>query len=460
MIGRRFSIAITTAALGVSSFLTGALTFAQQPTPEPPPPEVNNQRPQDQTDNANSTGDASSLEHPVAVTTTEPAIRQINTAGFLMPSVSPLSWGPLYVAFAQFSEVYEPASSLNGAGNESVTASQFSAGIVFDKRHRNVHLAIQYVPRVTILNGEVLTNFANQDTGVDMVFSLTPRLSVNVSDHFIYYKSNDYFANTLLTGDALSGTTLQRDFLRVPGTWLSESVTASFNYSLSARTRIVIAPYYVYANSSGQGEGLSYSTVNEYSINAGVTHDLTAQSSVSVTYLSQTDVYAGQSSNSTFQTFQGGYSHTLTGGWSFSGSVGFTTAGIQNSRTWAASGYVSGIKRFRRSQANVAYNRGHTFAGYITQQLSDRIDANYQQYAGRRWTFGGGVGYFRDASTGNGIRAKYGEGNLSFGLAPTVSVFGSYVYQWQSSNNSVVSSGNTNFLRVGIQWKPRQPYQR
>jgi len=466
IIRRGFSIAIITLPLLVSSFLSCALAFAQQPTPEPPPSDVKNQPAQDQPDNSNSGDNSPSVDHSVIVTTTEPPIRQTTSAGFLMPSISPLRWGPVYVGFAQFAEIFEQGNSLNGAGNQNVIGSQFSAGIVFDKRFGNGRLVVQYTPRITIVNGEVYTNFVNQDMGIDWVFPLTPRLSLDLSNHFVYYNSNDYFANmllsgdpssgVLLSGDSSSGLTLQKDFIRAPGTWLSNSTTAAFTYALSERTRITIAPYYLYAHSSGQVAASQPPTVNEYSLNVVVAHNLTAHSVMSFTYLDQTDVYPSDSSSTTFQTLQAGYSYSSKYGWNFSGSIGFTTAGFQSGRTWSASGNLSAVKRFRRSQATIAYTRGHSFAGYISQGLSDRFDANYQQYIGRRWTFGGGVGYFRDAGTGNGLRGKYGEGNLSFGLSPTVSLYGSYVYQWQTSNSNVVFSGSTNYIRCGMQWMPHQ----
>ena len=426
---------------------------AQEPTPQPPPPDTNNQANSDQ-----SSDDSESIEHPVAVVSTAPPIRQTTSAGYLMPSISPLRWGPLYVGYAQFSQILDQGSSFNGQGNFQDAASQFSTAIVFDKQFRKARVAVQYVPRLTVLNGQVFGNFVNQDTGVSIVLQLTPRLSLNFSDHLIYYESKNAFADIFLSADPSSGSTLQRDFIQAPGSWLTNSVNAAFTYGLSARTRIAFAPMYIYAaTSTGATPGL-FSTVNEYGISVSVTHDLTSRSSVSVLYSDQTDLFAGGSSD--FQTFQGGYSRSFNGGWSLSGNFGVTASSYQTARTWSESGSGSAIKKFKRSTASIAYFRGHSFTGYISKQFSDRIDASYRQYLGRRWTLGGGVGYLRDVVTANGIWGKYGEGQVSFGLTPTLSLFGSYVYVWQTGDSAVVLSGTTNYLRCGVQWMPHQPPHR
>jgi len=429
------------------------LVSAQEPTPQAPPPDTNNQANSDQ-----SSDDSESIEHPVAVVSTAPPIRQTTSAGFLMPSISPLRWGPLYVGYAQFSQIFDQGSSFNGQGSFQNAASQFLTAIVFDKQFRKARVAVQYVPRLTVLNGQVLGDFVNQDTGVSVVFQLTPRLSFNLSDHFVYYKSKDAFADIFLSSDPGSGSTLQRDFIQAPGSWLTESITGAFTYALSVRTRIAITPDYIYATTSTQATPGLFSTVNEYGISVSVTHDLTSRSSVSVLYSDQTDLFAGGSSD--FQTFQGGYSRSFNGGWSLSGNFGVTASSYQTGRTWSESGSGSAIKRFKRSTASIAYFRGHILSGYISKQFSDRIDASYRQYVGRRWTLGGGVGYLRDVVTANGIWGKYGEGQVGFGLTSTVSLFGSYVHVWQKGDNTIVFSGTTNYLRCGVQWVPHQPAHR
>jgi hypothetical protein len=445
-------------------FFCGAAVFAQEPTPQPPPPQqppasdTKTRQSTDQPDSSND--DASSLEHPVVVTSTTPPIRQVGAAGFLMPPMSPLRWGPFYVGYAQFAEILSEGSSSVGQENFQVVASQISASIVFDKEFRKARIALQYVPRMTILNGQVLGDYLNQDTGADMVFTLTPRLTMDMGDRFTYYRSKNSFADIFLSADPVSSTTLQSDFIEAPASWLSNSVNASFSYAVSARTRFSIAPNYLYATTSGAATSTTSSSVNEFGVNAGLTHDLTASSGLTATYTEQTDTVGGSSYRTIFQSLQGGYYHSFKGGWSFSGSFGFITANFQTGRDWSESGSGSVVKSFRRSRVAVAYLRGHEFSGYISQQFSDRIDASYQLFIGRRWTMGGGVGYLRDVATANGIWGKYGEANLSYGLTSTVSLFGSYVYKWQDANNTLVFSGTTNYLRCGIQWTPHRPVAR
>jgi hypothetical protein len=430
------------------------MASAQVPTQQPPPPDTKTRDTPDQSNNPSD--DSESVEHPIAVVSTSPPIRQISSAGFLTSGMSPLRWGPVYISFAQFSQILDQGSSFNGQESFQDTASQISTGIVFDKQFRKVRVAVQYVPRITVLNGQFIGDFVNQDTGINTVISLTPRLSVDLADHFVYYKSADAWADVFLSSDSFGGGTFQRDFIQSPGTWLSNSAAATFTYAVNARTRITVQPNYLYADTSSPVGTTSFSTVHEYGTEVRADHDLTASSNIGILYRLQYDVYPGVTYQTTFQTLEGTYSHSLKGGWSVSGGGGFITANRQGTRIWSGSGFGSVVKAFRRSSAALAYYRGHTFSGYISQQVSDRIDASYQQYIGWRWTLRGGVGYSRDLATANGIWGKYGEGQLSFGITPTISLFGSYVYRWQKGDNLTVLSGNTNYLRCGIQWVPRQ----
>lgn len=448
-----------------------ALVRAQQPTPQPPPPQQTQpQQNQQQQSAASATGqsqsgddesggssaDSTSLEHPVTVTTTAPPVRELGAAGNLLPSLSPLRWGPLYVGYAQFAEILDQGNTFTNQGDFQAVASQLSADIVFDKAVRNARIVFQYIPRLTILNGQVLGDFLNQDTSADMTFALTPRLSLAVGDHFTYYRSKNSFSDIFLSADPISGSTYQNDFIEAPASWLSNSVTAAFAYQLSARTRITITPDYTYASTSGQAVSTTFPSVNQFGVSANVTHDLTPRSSVDVNYVEQTDILAGSSYRTIYQSLEGGYSHSFNGGWGVSGNFGFITASFQTGRNWSESGSGSVVKAFRRSRISASYYRGHSFSGYISQGFSDRIDASYQLYVGRRWTMGGGVGYLRDIYTANGVWGKYGEANLSYGMTRTLSLFGSYVYKWQRGDDVTVFSGTTNYLRCGIQWTPHQ----
>lgn len=436
--------------------LCGAVR-AQEPTPQPPPPDKTQSTQAKPDSNDQSSQDSTSVDHPVAVTTATPQVRQIDGAGFLGPSFSPIRLGPLSLRYAQYAQVFTRGSSANGQGDFQNTASQLSAGIVFDKQFRKTQVVLQYVPRATIFNGQVFANFVNQDTSANIVFALSPRLTLNLGDHFVYYRSNNSFVDIFLDSDPVSGATLQKDFLQGPASWLLNSVTAPLTYLVSARTRITVAPNYLYATTSGQATTTTIPTAHEYGVNVSASHDLTARSSISGLYTEQTDVFPGSSFKTIYQTLQGGYSHSFNGGWSISGNFGLITVNFQSGRSWSESGSASLLKSFRRSRASLAYFRGHAFSGYITRQFSDRIDANYQQNIGRRMVLGGSVGYLRDVSAVNGIWGKYAQGNVSFGLTSTVSVFSNYVHKWQRGDGQQVFTGDTDFLRFGLQWMPRQP---
>jgi hypothetical protein len=428
---------------------------AQESTQQPPDNPQGTQSKPDSTDQSAPT-DSTSVDHPAVVASTPSPVRQVDGAGFVSMPISPFRLGPLYLRSAQYAQVFSSGTSTNGAGDFQHTASQFSAGIVLDKRIRGVQLVLQYVPRATVYNGEVYANFLNQDVGANLVFALSPRLTLNLGNHFVYYHSNDSFVDIFLDSDPVSGTTLQKDFIQGPASWLSNSTTAAFTYLVSARTRIGVTPTYIYATSSGQATATTFPSVREYGVTAYVSHDLTPRSAVTATYVEQTDIFAQSSFHTVYQTIEGGYSRSFNGGWGISGNLGFITAKFQSGRTWSESASASIVKNFRRSRAALAYFRGHAFSGYISQQFSDRIDLSYQQNIGRRLAVTGSAGYLRDVQPVTGIWGKYLQGNVSFGLTPTLSLFSNYVHKWQRGDNEQVFTGTTDFLRFGIQWVPRQ----
>jgi len=285
---------------------------------------------------------------------------------------------------------------------------------------------------------------------------LTPRLSLNIGDRFTYYRSNNSFVDIFLDADPTSGTTLQKDFIQGPASWLTNSTNASFSYALSARSRLNVTPSFLYAHTSGQATSTTAPDAREYGVSANYQYDLTPRSTVTALYTEETATFGGSSFKTIYQTVQGGYSHGFNGGWSVSGSFGFITANFESGRSWSESGSASVVKVFRRSRIALAYSRGHGFSGYITRQFSDRVDLTYQQNIGRRINIGGSAGYLRDLNAANAIWGKYTQGNVSYALTPTVSLFANYVHKWQRGDNQQVFNGSTDFLRVGAQWMPRQ----
>src|SRR5579872_3863173 len=128
MMRARFSTSQCVVLFGV--FLICSFSaLGQEPTPQPPPPQqqptTTDTKTQANTDQPSAAPDDSpSLEHPVTVTSTSPPIRQIGSAGFLTQSASPLRWGPFYVAYAQFAEIFDQGSAFNTQSNFQNAASQ------------------------------------------------------------------------------------------------------------------------------------------------------------------------------------------------------------------------------------------------------------------------------------------------------------------------------------------------
>src|SRR5262245_27481465 len=127
------------AFVAILLMLVCAAAQAQEPIPQPPPPQDNPQASQSKTDSADQSGsgDSTSIDHPAVITSTVPQVRQVDAAGFVGLPVSPFRIGPLYLRYAQYAQVFSSGTTTSSTtGDFQNTASQFSAGIVFDKQFR------------------------------------------------------------------------------------------------------------------------------------------------------------------------------------------------------------------------------------------------------------------------------------------------------------------------------------
>lgn len=411
--------------------------------------------------------DSASVLHPAVLASSTPEIQQVGRAGNLLDTVSPLRWGSFYIASAQYAQVFDRGSAFAGQGSFQNAASVFSSTLVFDKRFRSSRIALQYVPRVTVLNGVVLNNFTNQDTSLDTVFVLGPRWTMSFSDHFMYYRTKNAFADLYLDADSVSATTVQKNFLEGPVSWLFNSVVATFQFRLSSRTQLYASPSYVYFLTNRSAVAAGNMAAQEFIGRLGIKYSLTPRSAIQFYYNGTKDIYQGSSESSPlYQTVGVGYSRQLGAGWGIGSTFGASTVNFGTGREWTATGSFSIAKSFRRSNAALAYSRGHALSGYISSGYSDRADLSGGMMLGRRWNASAGIGYERNTSDArssslpsvltSGLWGKYVLGQVSYQLLPSVSIFSSYVRKSQKGDDVQIFSGNRDYIQFGIRWSPNR----
>jgi hypothetical protein len=327
--------------------------------------------------------------------------------------------------------------------------------LIFNKEFKKSDLVVQYQPHVAVLNGKVAVNYLNQAANLDTYFVLTPHWTMGVFDHVTYLK-NDGLAGTVFSdADAATATSIQNTFFDNAATWLFNSVGAGFTYAFSGRTILTISPNVAYSRTSGLAVANSQRSSLDYATSLELRHIVSARTSFVGNYTNKLSQFNGLTPNTTFNTLEIGAYHQFTPTISVNilgGGTQTNQAGRQ--KLWTATGSVSVFKTFVRGSASLAYSRGDTLSGFVTNHLGDRIDLLGRYRVTRRLGANAGIGYDRELESELHISGKYVTGEVNYALTPTVSLFSDYVYKIQRGNSVQLFSGNRSFSSFGIRWDP------
>jgi hypothetical protein len=454
---------------GTSVLLLAPASRSQQTTSPPTPAQATDQadtsnRPfgdAKRTQNLDSTSRSGDYMPIPAVLVNDglPPIRKVGSAS-LLDSASQSRWGDFFIGSADFSQVYATSSPVTGTsvGNN---ASLFRTHIYYDHQFQRGRLALQYQPRLMIIDGKVIGDFVNQNVNLDSYVVLSSRWVMGLDEHVTYYGSKNVYGDTFLDADSVTATTVQNNFLEGSGTWVSSSTGASFSYLWSPRMKIAISPSYTYSHSTstldntqtGTFSSESFSS-NGYSARATASYDMTESRSIGAYYYFQYLTSSNSFANTTYHGLGVSASQRITPSFAVNGSIGATTANFSGGRQWDSAFALGVIKSFQRSNVALSYSRGETLAGYVTNHLGERIDLRAVQGWTRRFQTGVGAGYQREISQPTGLWAKYVHGNMSYRLTAQLNLFSTYVHKWQKSSDPQLFSGGNDFVLFGIGWTP------
>lgn len=457
MRGCRFSVV----AFGVGVFLFSVPGWSRQESTSSPVPAVRCDAAARETMCETAAQATESSSHDagtsLAVSNTPPnapPIRKMGSAS-LLDSISPLRWGNLFIGSAEFAQIYTTLDPRTGDGITS-NISLFRSHIYYDKQFQRARLALQYQPRVMIVNGQVIRDLLNQNLNLDTYFVLSPRWVMGLGETFSYYGSKNVYGDSFLDADSITATTVQNNFVQGSGQWLSSSTGASFNYLWSAHTKLSISPSFTYTYATILSENVEESRLSSrgYDIRATITHDMNANRSLGAYYGFQYLTSPTAFSSTIYETFGGTVSQRFSPTFAASGSIGATTGDFSSGRQWTVAVSVSAVKSFDRSSIAVAYTRGETLAGYVTNQFGERIDARWVKGWSQKLQSAFGVGYQREIANPTGIWAKYGTARLTYRLRPQLGLSAEYVHRLQTGSNPQIFTGNNDFIMFGITWAP------
>jgi hypothetical protein len=403
---------------------------------------------------------------PFGLAGTESYIRQIGTSGVLAGNREGIGWGSLYIPSAEVSGIVDRFEGASTTSSGSSTAAVLRTTIVYDHSIGTSRLAFQYSPSMAIAEGQIVANYSNQNTSLDLLLYTRPRWNVKFGDSFRYYYTQQSIGFPYLDVNSVTPGFAVNGFLDGAGRWLSNSSNMTIAYALSRRASIAVIPNYIYSES---GTGVNLSRGVSYGGTARWDYRVSERQTVGLEYTGQLLHESGRRtftstigpSDTIYHTISGTAGRQLSATWFVEGSAGVTTSTIafslfQTSRQWSPYGRFGLVKQLGRSSVGLKYSRGDTLSyGLISNQYADRVDLTFRSQLGIRLYWSASAGYLRQVGSG-GFSGKYATADLQFLLAPRAELFAVFDYyrKYQSASVNNLFTGNHDLYVFGVRWEP------
>lgn len=404
---------------------------------------------------------------PVGLEWADTYIHQIGSSGLLAGRREGIGWGSLYIPSASVTGVvnrFETTSTLPGTTFDAVV---LQTSVVYDHTLLGgSRLAVQYAPSLAIANGQVVGNFSNQNTSLDVLIYTRPRWNIRFGDTFSYYYAQQSFGRAYFDVNPVTSGRVTNNFLNGPNSWLSDSAYLSIAYALSIRSSISVTPAFVYSKSGG---GMHPAHAGSYGGNVNWNYRTSARQTVGIQYTGQLihGTFAAflsplsVSSDALYHTVAATAARQLSATWFVTGAVGATTSSYSQPtqpslRQWSFYGSAGLVKHLGRSSVGLNYSRGDTLSnGLLSNQYADRVDVTYRNQMSKRLSGTVGWGYLRQIQSG-GFSGWYASSDVQFLLAPRTGLFSffSYSHTNQSANASNLYAGNSDYFSFGLRWQP------
>lgn len=453
----------------VCALLLFCLVPASRAQQDPPPPQLPQNPPTEpyptQESSAQAAASSSNSQSDNDNAASTPPLRAMNGAGPL-PSgrVSAVQFGPVYLQSADFLQTFDAINATGQSNTLWQDYSMFRATVVLDHAFKKSHFAVQYQPRLLILNGDVHTDTADLNAAWSTLFAISPRMNVSLTNGLIYYSRVGQFDNLDLMSDITTGALAQSNFLEGGGHFLDDRTDLAFKYQLSARSRFEVTPFFQYYYSTGtQAIGDSYG----FGLNADYGYLLSPTKSVTFSYQIDDTHFSQLIPTTTYQTISINYSQQLSPTWRFSVGGGATTSGSNlvstapspqtiNSRQWTENGLFNLIKTFSNSSVAFSYYRGQATGIQITNGFADRYDLSFQSKLNPRLGMAIGAGYYREFLSATNTSGLYSTAGLDYGLTDRWFLQLQYGYKHQQNGGATYQTGDLQFVSFGIRWQPGQ----
>jgi hypothetical protein len=447
----------------VSSLFLAALLVPRLGLAQDAGQDAGNQKPAAQSAPKDSDNKDAAPASPYALAWADSYIRQIGTSGMLAGNHEGIGWGGLYIPLASVRGIVSQLEGTSAAPVATYTAAIFQTAVVYDHRIGTSRLALQYQPNIAIAQGQVVSNFSNQNTSLDWLIYTRPRWNVRFSDGFRYEYTQQSFDFSYFDVNPVTSGAATNNFLDGPSRWLSNSASMSIAYALSRRASIAISPNYTYSES---GTGVNLSRGSSYGGSVNWNYRTSERQTIGIQYTGQllyvvgrgtTGSTTGAPTDTIFHTIAGTAERQLSATFFARIALGVTASEFpQSTRQWSFYGTFRLVKQLGRSSLGFNYSREPTLLnGLIANEYADRFDATYRNHLSRRLNWSAGGGYLRQVQSG-GFSGWYATSELLFLLAPRAGLFATfdYYHKNQAVNTNNLFIGNRNTYSFGVLWQP------
>ncbi|HYL92217.1 MAG TPA: hypothetical protein VEW69_03575 [Alphaproteobacteria bacterium] len=427
---RRVAV-LSTLVLAFSGF-----TLAQQDASNPP---------------ADPPADAKEAQASVPLTAgqlpDQPQIQQLGRADFLTPNMSQFGVGPLHMTSL---EIYQ---GIDGIGTDELRLiDTFRTNVLAQHSFGRSRLAVQYSPKLTLLDGQFLKNFSNQDSSLDTVFMLGSRASLTLGDHFQIFNTNNLDGDTFLSSDPISSNAVQQAFLEgpTPTRYMINSSQGTLNVRMTDRTSIAFTPSYAYSRASGLVVPIISHT---YGGSLSLRRQMSSSQTLGLYYSYEAIRIENRDRPLTtpFDEMGISFSQQITSTWGVQSSFGAFKEGLPGGTRWSGSGHLSTSKSFGHSSIALAFFRGQSLAGVVTNNIYNRADALYRLPISRKLRIEVGSGY----AMSRDINGLYVNSNFTWELRPNLTWFSGYTYKDQTGDQVQIATRTRGFVIFGIRIHPR-----
>ena len=371
-----------------------------------------------------------------------------------------LRWGPIYIRTMEFLEGYDQIDaaetvSQTGIFNQrNFTSSVFRTDIIYDRQLKQSRLEFQYSPHVNIVNGNVSSNFVNQNVNLNWIQQLSPRWTLGLSPSLTYMQVRQLYGEYFLDANTITATTTPSSFLDGPGSWLNTNMEATVTCALSPVSTVSVIPSFGYSHVGGEINATQRLFIYQYGGKIRWDKRFSATRGMNASYYSRV---VGDLGNGTiYQNGEIGYNQQFGPSTLVETSVGLLTEGFAH-RNWNVSGFAQLSRKLGRSTGAVAYFRGFPlFSETASQGVAQRVEASYRLELSQRWYSQVQGGYENSLSTtALHFSGKYIAAQLGYNLTPGWSSFVSYAHKTQSGTDARLLVGTRDFYSVGIRWSAR-----